>query len=68
MQLAGSLGGVDLLRKFFLTTAFESWHGLLAEHRFYGSIEQGLANAGGWLVVCLLLGYTSLRGRDITVG
>jgi ABC-2 type transport system permease protein len=68
MQLAGSLGGVDLLRKLFLTTAFESWHGLLAEHRFYDLVLQGLADSAGWLVVCLLLAYTSLRRRDITGG
>jgi ABC-2 type transport system permease protein len=68
MQLAGSLGGVDLLRKLFLTTAFESWHGLLVEHRFYDLVLQGLADSAGWLVVCLLLAYTSLRRRDITGG
>jgi len=68
MQLAGSLGGVDLLRLFFLTTAFESWHGLFVEHRFYGLIEQGLAVSAGWLVVCLAVAYTSLRRRDITGG
>jgi ABC-2 type transport system permease protein len=68
MQLAGSLGGVDLLRRFFLTTPFESWHGLLVEHRFYDVIVQGLADSAGWFVVCLLLAYTSLRRRDITGG
>ncbi len=68
MQLAGSLGGVDLLRRFFLTTPFESWHGLLVEHRFYGLVEQGLAVSAGWLFLCLLLAYTSLRRRDITGG
>jgi ABC-2 type transport system permease protein len=68
MQLAGSLGGVDLLRKFFLTTPFESWHGLLVEHRFYDVIAIGLADSAGWVVVCLLLAYTSLRRRDITGG
>jgi ABC-2 type transport system permease protein len=68
MQLAGSLGGVDLLRRFFLTTPFESWHGLLVEHRFYGVIEQGLLVSAGWLLVCLAVAYTSLRRRDITGG
>jgi len=68
MQLAGSLGGVDLLRRVFLTTPFESWHGLLVEHRFYGLIEQGIAVSAGWLIVCLLVAYTSLRRRDITEG
>ncbi|MCU1672973.1 MAG: hypothetical protein JWN77_1086, partial [Frankiales bacterium] len=35
---------------------------------FYGLVEQGLAVSAGWLVVCLLLAYTSLRRRDITGG
>ena len=68
MQLVGTLGGVDLLRRVLLTTPFESWHGLLVEHRFYGVIGQGLGVSAGWLVVCLALAYTSLRRRDITGG
>ena len=41
MQLAGSLGGVEGLRPFLLTTPFEAWHGLLAETRFYGPLVWG---------------------------
>lgn len=68
MNLSGSLGGVDLLRRLFLTTPFESWHGLFVQDRFYGLIVQGLLVSAGWLVVCLTLAYTSLRRRDITGG
>jgi ABC-2 type transport system permease protein len=68
MQLVGSIGGVDLLRRALLTTPFEAWHGLLAQHRFYDLIEQGLAVSAVWAFVCLTVGYVSLRRRDITGG
>ena len=41
MQLGGSLGGVEALRPFLLTTPFEAWHGLLAQQRFYGPLAWG---------------------------
>ena len=68
MQLLSSISGIDLLRRFLLTTAFESWHGLFTEHRFYGPLTSGLAVSAGWTVVCLTLAYFSLRRRDITGG
>lgn len=68
MQLAGSLGGVDLLRRFLLTTPFESWHGLLAQPRFFDSLYEGLGVSALWFVGCLAIAYTSLRRRDITGG
>ena len=68
MQLVGSIGGVDLLRRALLTTPFESWHGLLAEHRFYDLIGQGLVVSAIWALVCLTVAYVSLRRRDITGG
>ncbi len=63
MRLAGTLAGVDLLRRFFLTTPFESWHGLLVEQRFSGLIGQGLLVSAGWLLVCLAVAYTSAPPR-----
>jgi ABC-2 type transport system permease protein len=68
MSLAGSLGGIDLARRFLLTTPLESWHGLLTQHRFYGPLTLGLAVSAGWTLVCLALAYISLRRRDITGG
>ncbi|MEO6205158.1 MAG: ABC transporter permease [Mycobacteriales bacterium] len=68
MQLVGSLGGVDLLRRLLLTTPFESWHGLLSAPRFTGPVYEGMAVSGGWLVLCLGIAYVSLRRRDITGG
>jgi ABC-2 type transport system permease protein len=68
MSLLGSLGGIDLLRRFMLTTPMESWHGLLTAHRFYQPLVTGLAVSAGWTVVCLGFAYFSLRRRDITGG
>ncbi|MEV5081833.1 ABC transporter permease [Streptomyces sp. NPDC056159] len=68
MQLIGTLGGIDLTRRFLLTTPLDSWHGLLTEHRFYGPLTFGLAVSAGWTAVCLACAYVSLRRRDITGG
>jgi ABC-2 type transport system permease protein len=68
MQLAGSVTGLDLTRKFLLTTPFEAWHGLFAEHPFTGPLTTGLAVSAGWTLICLAGAYLSLRRRDITGG
>jgi len=68
MQLLSSISGIDLLRRFLLTTPFESWHGLFTQHRFYGPLTTGLAVSAGWTVLCLTLAYLALRRRDITGG
>lgn len=68
MQLLGTIGGIDLTRRFLLSTPLETWHGLLAEHRFYGPLTVGAAVSAVWTVVCLSFAYFSLRRRDITGG
>jgi ABC-2 type transport system permease protein len=68
MQLIGSLGGVEAIRPLLLTTPFESWHGLLAQHPFHGPLIWGLVASAGWCVVCLTVAFFSLRRRDITGG
>jgi ABC-2 type transport system permease protein len=68
MQLLGSLGGVEGIRPFLLTTPFESWHGLLAQTPFYAPLIGGLAVCAGWCVLCLGAAFLTLRRRDITGG
>jgi ABC-2 type transport system permease protein len=68
MQLLSSISGIDVFRRFLLTTGFESWHGLFTQHHFYGPLITGLAASAGWTVICLSLAYFSLRRRDITGG
>jgi ABC-2 type transport system permease protein len=68
MQLVGTLGGVEAIRPLLLTTPFESWHGLLAQDRFYSPLAWGLVASAGWCLVCLTTAFMSLRRRDITGG
>lgn len=68
MQLGGSLGGVEALRPFLLTTPFEAWHGLLTQDRFYRPLEWGLVSSTAWCVASLTWAYIALRRRDVTGG
>jgi ABC-2 type transport system permease protein len=68
MQLVGALGGVETIRPFLVTTAFESWHGLLTHPRFTGPLVDGLLVSAAWSVVSLALAFAVLRRRDITGG
>jgi ABC-2 type transport system permease protein len=66
MQLAGTLAGMEAVRPFLLSTPFESWHGLLAEHPFHTPLYTGLIASAAWAAICLTAAYFSLRRRDIT--
>jgi len=68
MQLVGSLGGIEALRPYLLTTPFEAWHGLLAAPRFTGPLVDGLLTSALWSAVCLAVAFLVLRNRDITGG
>ena len=68
MQLGGSLGGVEALRPFLLTTPFEAWHGLIVQDRFYGPLGYGLIGSMVWCVGSLTWAYVAIRRRDVTGG
>ncbi|KQV64317.1 ABC transporter permease [Nocardioides sp. Root122] len=68
MQLVGSLGGIEAVRPYLLTTPFEAWHGLLAEPRFTGPLLDGLLTSAVWSVASLAAAFLVLRNRDITGG
>ena len=68
MQLAGSVGGIDPIRPFLLSTPFETWHGLLAQPSFTGPLLTGLAVCAGWSLLTLAAAYVLVRRRDITEG
>ncbi len=68
MQLLGSISGLDLTRKLLLTTPFEAWHGLFAQHPFTRPLITGLVVSAGWTLICLSGAYLTLRRRDITGG
>lgn len=68
MALVGSLGSVEALRPFLLTTPFETWHGLFAQDRFYGPLAVGLAVSALWSVIALTIAFVTLRRRDVAGG
>jgi ABC-2 type transport system permease protein len=68
MQLVGSLGGVDRIRPWLLTTPLESWHGLFAQPAFRSPLTTGLLVCAVWSIVTLGAGFLSLKRRDITGG
>jgi ABC-2 type transport system permease protein len=68
MQLVGSLGGVEPLRPFLLSTPYESWHGLLAAPRYVGPLLEGLGTCAVWSALALAVSFLLFRSRDITGG
>jgi ABC-2 type transport system permease protein len=68
MQLVGSLGGIEAVRPFLLSTPGEAWHGLLTSPRFTGPLVEGILACAGWGIVSLVTAYLVLRRRDITGG
>ena len=68
MQLVGALGGIEAARPLLLTTAFESWHGLLTQPHFTGPLVEGVLVCALWGAVSLTAAFTMLRRRDITGG
>lgn len=68
MQLVGTLGGVEALRPYLLTTPFEAWHGLLTEPAFTGPFLHGLLTSAAWSAVSIGAAFIVLRRQDITGG
>jgi ABC-2 type transport system permease protein len=67
-QLVGAMGGVEALRPYLPTTAYEAWHGFLAAPAFTGPFLTGLATSAVWATLSLGISWTILRRRDITGG
>src|SRR5262249_28777859 len=59
--------GPEAIRRLLITSAFGAWHGLLNEHPYYRPLAYGTAVSGVYVVVCLMVAYGMLRGRDIGV-
>ena len=68
MQLLGAVGGAEALRPLLLTTAFESWHGLLAQPQFHGPLAKALIVCAAWCAATTAWAFWHLRRRDITGG
>ena len=68
LQLVGSMGGAEALRPYLPTTAYEAWHGFLADPAFTGPFVTGLIASAVWTAVTLGISWTLFRRRDITGG
>jgi ABC-2 type transport system permease protein len=65
MQLYAFVDGPDAARRLLMTSAFDAWHGLLAEPPYYGPLAYGTAVSAAYLAVCFAIAYRILRYRDI---
>jgi ABC-2 type transport system permease protein len=65
MQLSSLVDGSDMARRVLLTTAFESWHGLLAAPPFYRPLVYGTLVSGIYAAVWIAVAYRVFHTRDI---
>ncbi len=65
MQLYSYVDGPVIVRQLLITTAFDAWHGLLAEHPYYRPLVYGTAVSCGYLAICLVVAYRLLDSRDV---
>ncbi len=65
MQLCALVDGPELLRRMLITTAFDAWHGLLAEPPYRGSLVYGAMVSAVYGGVALASAYRLVRRRDI---
>jgi ABC-2 type transport system permease protein len=48
-----------------LTSAFDAWHGLLAEPASYGPVRQGMLISAIYFAIALAIAYRALDRRDV---
>ena len=65
MQLYAYVDGPSAVRALLITSAFNAWHGLLTEQRFYRPLIYGTVVSGAYFIVCLAIAYQVLQKRDI---
>jgi ABC-2 type transport system permease protein len=65
MQLASALDMPDAARRMLLTTAFESWHGVLASPLFYRPFIYGTVASGIYGLVGMAAAYRVFCTQDI---
>ena len=64
MQLLGFLGNGSWTHSLLLVSAFDDWHGLLADPSFFGPLASGLAVSFIWGGLALWAGWALLRRRE----
>ncbi len=64
MQLLAFVGNGSVAGFALLGTAFDDWHGLLGEPRFFGPLGVSVAVSAIWTAACLWAAWLLLRRRE----
>jgi ABC-2 type transport system permease protein len=64
MQLLALVGTGYWVHTWLVASAFDSWHGLFTSPAFYRPLMLGIIVSVAWVVVCLSVSWSVLRGRD----
>jgi ABC-2 type transport system permease protein len=64
MQLLAFVGNGSVASFALLGTAFDDWHGLLGDPRFFGPLGISLAVSAIWTAACLWAAWLLLRRRE----
>jgi ABC-2 type transport system permease protein len=64
MQLLALIGSGSWMHTLLLASAFDDWHGLLAQPRFYDPLVIGSCISLLWLLACLIASWRILSRRD----
>jgi ABC-type multidrug transport system ATPase subunit/ABC-type transport system involved in multi-copper enzyme maturation permease subunit len=65
MEMTAMLDAPDVVRLVLLTPAFVAWHGLFAEHHYYGPLVQGACISSAYFIGCLAAAYRLVGDRDV---
>jgi ABC-type multidrug transport system ATPase subunit/ABC-type transport system involved in multi-copper enzyme maturation permease subunit len=65
MEMASMLDVPDVVRRVLLTPPLVAWHGLFAEHPYYGPLVDGAVISGAYFIGCLAAAYRLVRDRDV---
>jgi ABC-2 type transport system permease protein len=65
MQLCALIDGPALAHRVLLTSAFDAWHGLLAQPAYYGPVRDGMLISAIYFAIALAIAYRALDRRDV---
>ncbi len=64
MQLLLLVGAGIWVHMLLVGAAFNGWHALFSDHRFYGPLIVAIIVSIVWTVICVSVSWRLLRGRD----
>jgi len=63
-QLLELVGTGIWVHTLLISSAFDGWHGLLTEHRFFGQLLFAIVVSALWIAICLGASWLIIRRRD----